>query len=242
MLLKSNGIVLQNFKYNDKKHIVKIFTQEKGLLTFMVNISSSTKSKMRPAFFQAFTLLSIDFTFRDNRQFFSITDVKCYYPYKSVSSDFLKSTVAMFCTELLLRCVAAEDINYELYEFVETFAKHLDETTEPITHLPNWFALHLSKHLGFFPLSKENVFPKYFNMIEGVFQDAAPMHIHFVTGDILMSFLAYVNSNLEQTQSFQIPKIYRLQIQKIILEYFQLHNHSVNNLQSVTIFTKVFSD
>jgi DNA repair protein RecO (recombination protein O) len=242
MLLKSNGIVLQNFKYNDKKHIVKIFTQEKGLLTFMVNISSSTKSKLRPAFFQAFTLLSIDFTFKDRKQFLSITDVKCYQPYKSIQTDFLKSTVALFSAELLLRCIATEDINYELYEFIENFALHLDESQDAITHLPNWFALHLTKHLGFFPLSAENEAGKYFNMIDGIFQDHAPMHIHFINGDILMSFIAYIHSNLQQIHSYQIPKIYRLQIQKIIMEYYQLHNYSVQNLQSTAIFSKVLND
>jgi DNA repair protein RecO (recombination protein O) len=242
MLLKSNGIVLQNFKYSDKKHIVKIFTQEKGLLTFMVNMSSAPKSKLRPAFFQPFTLLSLDFTFRDNKPFLSINDVKCYQPYKTIATDFLKSTVALFSAELLLRCIAAEDINYELYEFVEIFAMYLDNSNETITHLPNWFALHLTKHLGFFPLVNESEDVKYFNMIDGVFQANAPLHIHFVNGDILLSFLAYVNAKLENIHSFHIPKVYRLQIQKIILEYFQLHNHSVQNLQSISVFSKVLND
>ncbi len=243
MLLKTQGIVLQNFKYNDAKHIIKIFTQDKGLLTFIVHVSSGTKSKFKPAFFQTFTLLSIDYQFKDNKSFLSIKEVKCYHPYKTIHVDFLKTTVALFCTELLLKCLVNEDCNYELYDFIECFAKHLDASDAAITHLPNWYALHLTKFLGFFPLmASDGAIGNFFNMIDGVFQDDAPMHVHYVTGDILMSFMALISVSLDQVYLFQIPKVYRTEIQKILLEYYQLHNYPVQNMQSLDVFRKVLSD
>jgi DNA repair protein RecO (recombination protein O) len=241
MQLKSRGIVLHNFKYNDKKHIVKIFTQEKGLLTFMVTISASQKSKFKPAFFLPLTLLEIDYTFKEHKQFLSFTEVKCYHPYKSIHANFLKTSVALFANELLLRCLAAEDTNFELYDFIENFALYLDESGEAVTHLPNWFALHLTKYLGFFPLISDSEHT-FFDMIEGVFRANAPSHIHFVNGDILIIITALIQANLSTIHSFQIPKVYRLEIQKIILEYYQLHHFSIKNLQSVEILKKVLSD
>ncbi len=241
MLLKTKGIVLQNFKYNDTKHIVKIFTQDKGLLTFMVHISSGQKSKFKPAFFQIFTLLSLDYQFKDSKSFLTLKEVKCYYPYQTIHVDFIKTTVALYCTELLLKCIASEDCNDELFNFIEGFAQHLDQSKDAVTHLPNWYTLHLSKFLGFFPLlANAGESGQYFNMIDGVFQDEAPLHVHYVTGDILLSFIALINVPLNSVHLFQIPKVYRLEIQKIVLEYYQLHNYPVQYLHSIDIFKQIF--
>jgi DNA repair protein RecO (recombination protein O) len=242
MLTKSKGIVLKNHKFNDKKHIVKIFTEQKGLLTFMVNLSNGPRAKLKPAFFQPFTLLELDFNFHPHKNFLSITDVKCYYPYSSATVDFRKTAIALYCSEVLLKCLAAEDIQYDLFDFIEHFSKHLDQTDKNIQHHAIWFTLHLSKYLGFFPLIDQQSPTQFFDLINGTFQNNAPIHVHYIQGDMILVLQSYITATIENIETFQVHKVWRQNIQACLLEYFQLHNYPIQQLQSISILSKVLND
>jgi len=59
MLIKTRGIVLQQFKYLDSSLIVKIYTEELGLQSYMVKGSRSKKSTQKPAYFQPLSLIDL---------------------------------------------------------------------------------------------------------------------------------------------------------------------------------------
>ncbi|CAI8274442.1 MAG: DNA repair protein RecO [Bacteroidetes bacterium MED-G17] len=76
MLVKGRGIVIKNITYGETSLISKILLQNEGLKTFLVNGVRSKKSKFKPAYFQLFTLLELDYYQKESTNFLRIKEIK----------------------------------------------------------------------------------------------------------------------------------------------------------------------
>jgi DNA repair protein RecO (recombination protein O) len=61
MLVSTRAIVLSKLRYNDHDLIVKCYTRAFGIKTYMLkNILKSKKGRVKPAYFQLFSLIEIE--------------------------------------------------------------------------------------------------------------------------------------------------------------------------------------
>ena len=68
MLITTNAIVLSKLKYRDNDLIVKCYTQEVGIVSFLLRgVLKSKKGNSKIAYFQLLSQIQIVFTYKNTR-------------------------------------------------------------------------------------------------------------------------------------------------------------------------------
>jgi DNA repair protein RecO (recombination protein O) len=121
MLHKTRGIGLSYLRYRESSIITKIYTEAFGIQTYIVNGVRSSKSKNnRIALFQPLPLLDM-VVYHKNKEdtVHRISELKCYAPFHSIPFDVIKSSLALFITEILGKTLREEESNELLFRFIE---------------------------------------------------------------------------------------------------------------------------
>ncbi len=149
MLHKTRGIVFRFTKYAESSIIVTIFTEQFGLQTYIVNSARSKSGKGKIALYQPLTLLELVVYHRENANILRIKEVKCFHPYQTLTSDFRKSTIALFLNEIVNKAVKEQSHTQELGDFLFNSFIVLDGLENNIENFHLLFLIQLSRHLGF---------------------------------------------------------------------------------------------
>jgi len=151
MLHKTQGVVFRLTNYSDSSIIVTIFTAAFGLQAYIVNGVRGKSRKTNLALYQPLTLLDLVVYHRENASILRIKEVKCIHPYQSITSDFRKSSIAMFLNEVINKAVKEQSHARETCEFLIRSFIHLDLQTNNIENFHLIFLIRLTQHLGFRP-------------------------------------------------------------------------------------------
>jgi DNA repair protein RecO (recombination protein O) len=151
MLHKTQGIALNYIRYRETSIIVKIYTEQFGIQSYIVNGVRSAKSKNnRIAFFQPLTLLDLVVYHKNKEQtLHRLSEVKCSQPFSSLPFDFVKSSMAMFMTELLVKTLREEEQNQVLFRFLSDSILALETATDHYENFHLMFMAKLAFYLGF---------------------------------------------------------------------------------------------
>ena len=95
MLKRTRGIVLGSIKFKETSIIVKIFTEEFGSASFIVNGVRSTKAKGKAALYQPLTLLELVIYYRIKR-FNEVSEAKMATSFTAIPFDPVKRTIGIF--------------------------------------------------------------------------------------------------------------------------------------------------
>lgn len=162
MLYKTRGIVFRFTKYAESSIIVTIFTEQFGLQTYIVNSIRSKSGKGKIALFQPLTLLELIVYHKENATILRIKEVKCFHPYQTVTSDFRKSTVALFLNEIINKAVKDQSHAMEIGDFLFNSFIALDQLPTNIENFHLIFLMRLSKLLGFGPTLTSEIQTPFF--------------------------------------------------------------------------------
>ncbi|TDB69187.1 DNA repair protein RecO [Arundinibacter roseus] len=148
MLHKTRGIALSYIRYRETSIIAKIYTESFGMQSYIVNSVRSSRSKSNKiALFQPLTLLDL-VVYHKNKadSLHRISELKCLYPFHSVPFLVIKSSLALFLTELLTKCLREEEENLPLFDFLQRAIVYLDEAESGFEN----FHLHVLTQLAFY--------------------------------------------------------------------------------------------
>ena len=151
MLQQTQGIVFKTFKYSETSLIVRIYTEKLGMQSYMVNRVRHKQAKIKPALLQSLSILDMEVYHRQNKKIQRIKELKLAYIFSAIPFDTVRSSIALFITEILYKTVKEEEANAVQFEFLLSFIQYLDLTKLPIGNLHLWFMLHWSAFLGFLP-------------------------------------------------------------------------------------------
>ncbi len=149
MLHKTRGIVFRFTKYGETSIIVNIFTERFGLQGYIINGVRIKSSKSRIALFQPLTLLDLVVYRRENANLNRIKEVRCSYPFQSLSIDIKKSAIAIFINEIINKTVKDESHAQEIFQFLFQSLITLDRVNQNFENFHLIFLLKLSRYLGF---------------------------------------------------------------------------------------------
>lgn len=149
MLRKTQGIVISYIKYRETSIIVRIFTRELGLKTYIVNGVRSSKAKSKIALYQPLTLLDLVVYDREGASLNRIAEARLNYPFQRIPFDFYRSGVALFMGEVLGKAIFENYQNEHLFDFLHQSVVRLDEDQVRLGIYPLSFLLQLSLFLGF---------------------------------------------------------------------------------------------
>lgn len=243
-ILKTKAIVLQTIKYGDSSLVVKMFTEESGLQSFMVKGVFGKKSKMKAALFQNMTLLEIVAEVGGSSLGF-IKEISLSHCYKSIPSDIKKTTILIFVSELLSKSISESEIDTELFNFIYDSMVWLDETTSDYVNLPLVFTMQLSKYLGFFPNLDTYSEESCFDLLDGNFKkwnndiyqiDAELSKIFFLISQQSLLKDTYTDSAILRFCDLNS----RRKLLDAIVTYYKLHADNVRDIKSVDVLREIF--
>jgi len=239
MLITTNAIVLSKLRYRDNDLIVKCYTDQLGIVSFLLRgVLKSKKGGSKVAYFQLLSQLQIVFNYKKNGALQSIKETKLNVIYTTLHSHVLKSAIVMFLSEVLSKTLQEEEQNEPLYSYLETTLLWLDSQSEYANfHL--LFLLKLTKYLGFYPDTYNNKYP-VFNLSEGKFE-LKESNKYTVKGKNLLLLKSLLGTTFDALQTIKINARQRQSFLSMILLYFELHLGGFKIPKSLQVFNQVFS-
>ncbi|GAB1856959.1 DNA repair protein RecO [Flavobacteriaceae bacterium MHTCC 0001] len=239
MLSKTKAIVLSKIKYKESDLIVKCYTLEYGVLSFLVRgVLKSRKSSIKAAYFLPLSQLEIVFNYSQNKALLYFKEVKPYSIYTSLQLNILKSTVALFLSEILTTTLKEEEKNEALFFFLETSFQWFDTEKECANfHLA--FLLQLTKYLGFYPDAHHQELSA-FNLYDGCFEMKSSGK-YSLTGENLILLKRLLGTTFDALNTIKINASQRQSFLNVILLYFELHLDGFRKPKSQQILNQVFN-
>src|SRR5688572_1942923 len=151
MLVKTRGIVLNFIRYRETSIIVRIYTEQLGLQTYIVNSVRKKGPTTRIALFQPLTLLEMVVYRSGSGGISRISEYKCAHPLLNLHFDIRKSSVALFLSEIISASVKEEEENLPLFKFLYQSIVAFDNLEKNFENFHLSFLLQLSHFLGFGP-------------------------------------------------------------------------------------------
>lgn len=237
MLTKTEGIILQNTKYADRKSILKAFTKQYGLVTFNAIKGKSPSAKVKAAAMMPLQYVELSFSFKQNQEVQQLSEAGILYVFDNIGRDYNKLAVAQFINEILVRCIKEQHPNEELFEFIISSYKWFNETEQGYNNFHICFLIELSKYLGFEPHNNYDEQNCYFDTREGKFTSVS---LGFPLGfDKIQSqhFLKIFQANL---LGAALTRAERNELLECLLAYYKMHVAGFNEVRSFQVLKEMF--
>lgn len=156
MLHKTKGLVLGHINFKESSIICRVYTQEFGIRSYIVNGAKSSRKGSKMAYFQPLSILEMVVYENEKKDIQRISEFRLAETYRSIPFDHNKTITAIFLSELLNKSLKEESGNSSKFEFLIEEILEFDrmENFDPNFHL--YFMYKLSAYLGFRPGSIED--------------------------------------------------------------------------------------
>jgi len=235
----TSAIVINALKYSDSSLIVKLYTKQFGLVPYLIRgVLKSKKGKLKAAYFQPLTQLNVVVSHQEKRNLQSLREAQILHPYKTLHSNIVKQSLAMFLSEIIASSIQEEESNELLYNYLENSFLWLD-SHDAISNFHLLFLLNLSKFLGFYPdTTHRNL--KGFHLKEGVYTHQLNEK-DVIKGEGFFLFQKLLGINFDTIESVKFSKRERADLLQMLIRYFELHLGGFRNPKSLEVLETVFS-
>lgn len=237
MHVKSEGIVLQNIKYGDKKSILKVFTKNYGLVTLFAAAGKSPTSKIKIASILPLYQVELSFILKQNREVQQLTESNILYIYEGISRDYIKLAIAQFLNEVLIKTIKEHTPNEEMFSFVTSTYQWLNESNAGYSNVHIYFLHELSRYLGFEPHNNYSIHECYFDAREGKFSQLAMSFPLGFNKEQSLLFAKCLNSDILTSQ---LNRQERNEILECLLALYRMHISGFNELKSFDVLKQLF--
>jgi DNA repair protein RecO (recombination protein O) len=238
MFQKAQAIVLKSIKYSESAVIITTYSRQYGLLSFMVHGVRKQKSKFSPSFFQSLQLLELEFQYREKQNLQTLRDLSPLVVLHPLYASVVKSSVAVFMAEILLKVIQEEEANGVFFDFLlEEIVRLSGLNEKEVANFHLIFLMQLSRYLGFYPDNNWNQEHPFFDMLNGAFTEI-PKHSYTLDKELSKQW----HFLLSQEGQSPINHIERRALLRSILQYFRLHLPEMGDLKSLEVLEMVFGE
>ena len=237
MFVKTKAIVISSLKYQEKSLIVKCLTQSDGLKSYFVpNAFSVKKSQQKIAYFQPLSLLQIEAEHRNKGTLERFREIRLSYAYQTISTNIVKSAIAIFLSEIIHHSIHEEEKNENLFDFLESALLWLD-AHDDMANFHLILMLEMTKFLGFYPDIRE-IELNFFDTMEGIFTP-------FQGTTCLSDHETFLFKKLIDLKFDSNQKVFsgteRQILLKILLHYYEIHLDGFKKPKSLDVLKAVFA-
>ena len=226
MKYKSRAIALSYLKQGESSIIAKIFTEEKGLQSFIVKGVRAKKAKKKLGLFQPLQLLNINATHITKNSLQYISEISIAHNQVSDGIDMKKNFISIFVAEVISKVLLETEKDKALFKFIWELKNNLSNFEKINPNFPLIFLIGLSEQLGFLP-SKDQIDGDYFNLEFGEFTNNQQQLNHFIKKDN-----SYYLRKLLENKDINIPYKNRNKILLHLIKYYKLQHHELKNMTS----------
>jgi DNA repair protein RecO (recombination protein O) len=240
MLYTTQGIVLHNIKYADKKIISKIYTKDFGLISANINLGNGPKAKIKSGVIQPLTQIECVVSLKENKDIQHITEVKCLFVYTDLQSNFSKLCISQFLNEVLYKCIKEQIPNDDLFNLICHTYQWLDRAVDAYVDTHIYFLFELTKHLGFYPINNRDKTASYFDTIEGKFTASTksfPLGFDYWQSQLFGGLFSHSLSNQKK-----ITRTERLALLDCLLHYYKMQIPGLMELKSYGVMQEMANE
>ncbi|MFZ4798198.1 MAG: DNA repair protein RecO [Bacteroidia bacterium] len=242
MLTKTKAIVIKTIDYSENSVILKCFTEQYGLQSYLINGVKNKKGAIKPSHLLPLNLLDLDVYHQLNKNLQRIKELKCQPILNNIHYDLLKSSIGIFMGEVLNKTIQAENqADKNLFEFLFTVIQYLDLTQQSLANFPVYFMLQLSQYLGFNPKLNYSEINNSFDLEEGIFKATLFGDIKVVESHLAEYWFDLCKVNFDSFSQIEINKTHRNELLNHVMLYYKIHIDGFNELKSNKVLVEVLS-
>lgn len=232
-------IVLNRLRYGETSLIVKAYTRELGLQTYLVKgVLKPKKSGLKPSYFQPLTRLNAVVTFTAKTQkLHAIKEAKPVLVSHGFTTEVLKSNVALFMAEVLVALLSEALEDQALYQYLSDQIDQLESHAIGSDYLI-LFLLQLTHFMGCYP-DKSRQSLQLFDLSQGVFTEAR-LSNHSLSIQASDALHDYLGMNFDNQVRINVSKAVRQEVLEGLLKYLSFQIAGFRFPKSLEIIQSIF--
>ena len=237
MNITTRGIVFNKIKYAESSLVVKIFTEEVGLQSYLVKGVNSKNARLKPSLFQPLSLLEMVVYHKASHGLQHIREARVASPWQHIPFSPEKQSILMFLDEILYKTIRHETPDKELFHWIYNTLVWFDLEENNFLNFHLLFLMQLTRFLGFSPKKETSgIFaPPFFDMQEGVFVQKNPFHPYRLEGPQAALFFELTKMGLEGLKTFKINNTQRRNMLDALVTFYQLHLPELGKIKSLEV-------
>ncbi len=241
MLVSTKAILLHSLRYSDNSVIAKVYTDSHGMLPFMVHIGKGKRSGSKAILLQPLTLLEIGFNPESKGGITRPSSWERAEMTTSITTDTIKTALALFMAEIVLRSVQEEERNQALFDFLWRSVHLLNLNDGALNNFHLKFLVELSGHLGFYPDCDTYSSGRSFSLIEGRFLETTQLeqqHLDPENSAVLHDLIRFPFSD---HRLIKVSTQDRRILLNTLIDYFRVHLDGMKEIHSHHILQEVLA-
>lgn len=221
MLIKTKGIVFRKVRYGETSLIVDVFTEEYGLMSYIIGGVRQARAKTGSALLQVMAVVEIVAYHSDKSKLHRIKEAHAAYVFENIPGDIRKNAIILFIAELCSKSIRLTEKHQALFGMIRETIVALDQAKDQFTDTHLLFMLQLADHLGFGPEERQSGDGEIFDLMDGRFVTIEPDHQYYLTDTVL--FNTYLHAARHPHVQVTTDRMHRNKVLDHLLLYFQLH-------------------
>lgn len=233
---QTSAIVISSLKYGDNGLIVKCYTKNSGIESFILKNAFSGRNK-KSSVFLILNQIKIIYDSKKNSNLNYMKESEAEIYYQSIYSNPIKTTICLFLGEILNSVLKEEEANLYLYNFLSNGFKEFDLNKSNYADFHLWFLLNLTKFLGFYPNYSDGY--NFFDLTNGIStQDFSSGFV--IEKEELNLFKNLIELDFNSQKKSKFNQVERKKLLEIIIRYYELHISDFRRPKSLEVLYSVF--
>ena len=239
MLIKTRGICLHTTKYSETSVIAQVYTEAKGLQSYIISGVRQRKPRVHPSLLQPMSVLELVAYYHPDRTLFRTKEIRSAYNFERIPFELQRSSVCLFAAEVLLKALRESEAQEELFGFVTDFLLFVDATDAPLANLPAFFLTRLTEYLGFQPEYPDFGAPYYFDELQGYFLPERPDHERYTDEEASAFMVALMRADVRDVAAVPATRYTRNAAVTALLDYLHTQMDRFQGITSHRVLAEV---
>ncbi|TDM00100.1 MAG: DNA repair protein RecO [Flavobacteriaceae bacterium] len=161
------GYLLKTTPYGDTSLIFHCFVRSQGLKSYLLKGARKLK-KQNAGYFYPLVELEFEYYQKKNQDLALCKSVQIAGIHRQIYTSPQKSSVVMFVCEILIQFLRKENLEEELYDFIDFFLLDLAQKESGFSDHHLYFLLQLAELAGF-GINQDQIDSPYFDTQQGLF-------------------------------------------------------------------------
>ena len=241
MLIKTRGIILRSMKYSETSIISDIYTEEKGLRSYIISGVRSKRARVSAGLLQPMSLIDMIAYHREEKDINRIKEIKAAHLYNTVPFDVHRGAIGLFMIELTRKTIRETEEHPQLFQFLFESFRFLDLTDQPIGNIHLQFMIELSGFLGFRPIRcNESEAKVFFDLKEGVFSKEVPDHVYFMRAELSILMDQFLGASINRCSEIKMNRTLRKEFLEQLILFYRLQIDNFPQLNAHSILQEIF--
>ena len=238
---KTKGIVLNAIKHGETGHIVYMYTELHGRITYYVKGNRSGRPVVGKSriVLQPLTVIDLIGCKSSRGEMHRIREATHHFLAPDIIFDIKKSSIALFMAEVVYRVLREEAPNPEFFRFFIDAIRTLNVLDRGVANFHIYFLVRLIRFLGFHP-SNEYSDNAFFDIRKGEFTVMKPQHSFFLDQQTSFHFAAFIRTTPDTLEQPPLNRVERVRLLNGLIDFIGFHHDAVYRVSSLKILGELF--